>query len=961
MNIAEKPDKLKHDIEVKSDLIVSAIRYSSPVGKPYGYQNGTVIKGKNHRPPEATGETLAFKTFDEFADWRKLLTPDYILVSGTFDNVVCGVPVVYKGDERPGEVSASKAYLHHRELPGILIIDVDFKDADEVAGLHLGGGQPYKTHEAALEVLSTILPEGDHCALMIGWSTSSNLFIGAVQVKGTGGIRIYIPVTDASQIPRLLEIMQRRSWLHGEGWAFVDKAGGFQERSFVDLALARTTQPDFAAPDLKDSLTQDREWKVYDGAYLDPSNVPSLTPKEETEYRQARDAVKEELAPAMAAQKMLRLEEKTDELVKSGVKRTRAKAAAIQLLDHGVLFPIGSVIFDDGTEASIKELLTNGSDHDGKTCLDPVEPDYNDGASVAKYYWNEGQRPGFHSYAHGSRWYEIKYDADSLKELIEGADKDEIVRGFALCQIDDAIEYAQLEAMAARALQLGSAREPLRKSIKEQIIQMRGTTPVDGSSADDDEAVLDPNEPTVIAEKFLRSRFTEGQTQTLVEHFDDFHDFNGTHYEEVRATEIRAALYEYLMQANKRTNDGLVPFNPKMNAVTEVLDAVKSKVHISSRRNPPFWIDGRQTPVPDELLVASNGLLNIPSGELLPHDASLFSLNSLAYAYDVNAPEPEKFFEFLDDLFGEDEQSRDLLQEMFGYILSGASSLQKILMIVGPKRSGKGTLGRVLVELVGAANSCSPRLESLGGRFGLQPLIGKKLCYMSDVRLDGLAKQQTIAENLLRISGEDDVNAERKNRSDWFGRLPIRFMMLSNMVPRIADPSGALAGRFSMLVLKNSFFGREDPQLTNKLLAELPGILLWALEGWARLKKQGHFTVPASSADAVVSLERLTSPVMAFLDDECVIEPETEVPVDALFLCWKHWNEDQNRKFPGSKESFCRDVYAAASGVSKIRKRLGNSRPYHFRGIRLRNAQDGMDNDEASEEIDARPTGFWVR
>ena len=71
---------------------------------------------------------------------------------------------------------------------------------------------------------------------------------------------------------------------------------------------------------------------------------------------------------------------------------------------------------------------------------------------------------------------------------------------------------------------------------------------------------------------------------------------------------------------------------------------------------------------------------------------------------------------------------------------------------------------------------------------------------VNDIFRDYQAKQATIAENLLRISGEDDVNVERKNRVDWFGRLPSRFLMLSNLVPRVVDPSGALSGRFVMHV-----------------------------------------------------------------------------------------------------------------------------------------------------------------
>ena len=257
-------------------------------------------------------------------------------------------------------------------------------------------------------------------------------------------------------------------------------------------------------------------------------------------------------------------------------------------------------------------------------------------------------------------------------------------------------------------------------------------------------------------------------------------------------------------------------------------------------------------------------------------------------------------------------------------------------MIIGPKRSGKGTLGRVLVELVGAANVCSPSLGSFSNAFPLQPLIGKKFALMSDVRLSATADQKAITEHMLRVSGEDDVNVTRKNKTDWTGRLAVRFMLLTNEVPRLADASGALAGRFIPLVLTNSFFGREDTELTDKLLTELPGILLWALEGWVRLSKQGRFTVPKSSRETTESLERLTSPIKAFVDDRCVVGDDKRVPVDALYAAWKNWSITEGRMYPGTKESFGRDLHAAVPGVRKTRPYINEKRVYCYEGIGLR-------------------------
>ena len=90
---------------------------------------------------------------------------------------------------------------------------------------------------------------------------------------------------------------------------------------------------------------------------------------------------------------------------------------------------------------------------------------------------------------------------------------------------------------------------------------------------------------------------------------------------------------------------------------------------------------------------------------------------------------------FLDDLWPYDPEAVSTLQEIIGYCLTLDTRQQKLFMIVGPKRSGKGTIGRVQTALLGRANVCGPTLASFGTNFGLAPLIGKQLAIISDARL----------------------------------------------------------------------------------------------------------------------------------------------------------------------------------------------------------------------------------
>ena len=195
----------------------------------------------------------------------------------------------------------------------------------------------------------------------------------------------------------------------------------------------------------------------------------------------------------------------------------------------------------------------------------------------------------------------------------------------------------------------------------------------------------------------------------------------------------------------------------------------------------------------------------------------------LPYLPDIGIP--ARWNQFLWDIFEADIQSIALLQEWFGYTLTSDTRQQKMLLILGPKRSGKGTIASVLQSLIGDSLVAAPTLGSLTTHFGLSPLIGKTLAVISDARLSNRPDKAIVVERLLSISGEDLQTIDRKNREHVSLQLPTRFMMLTNELPNLGDSSGALASRYLVLHLTRSYFGNEDHGLRDALKSELPGDL----------------------------------------------------------------------------------------------------------------------------------------
>lgn len=448
--------------------------------------------------------------------------------------------------------------------------------------------------------------------------------------------------------------------------------------------------------------------------------------------------------------------------------------------------------------------------------------------------------------------------------------------------------------------------------------------------------VLDPNDPYRTARR-LKDELLPDAIHTN----DDWLAWREGAYRDVEDDTVKSMLWSELDASFVRVKrDDSFEFErlkPSRTRVGEVLAAMQGLAHRPvSSVVPPVWLDG-QGPSPFEIVACRNGLLHVPSGELLPATPRFFTRQALDIDFEPDAPVPTEWLRFVDQVFS-DKQAVELLQDWFGYLLLPDVSQQKILLMVGPTRSGKGVTQRVITQLVGAGNTCNPKSGSLGsGNVGtLQPLIGKTVAFISDARFGGRSDKHAITETLLTISGGDPVTIDRKHKEAWSGMLPTRFVMLSNELPSLKDNSPALANRFIPLIFRESFLGREDHGLADRIVgSELPGVLNWALDGWRRLRERGRFVMPDVSRDAISEILELGSPAAHFLRDLCVVEPGRQIEKPILFEAYVTWCR-KNEMHYGDLSHFARDIIAASNNqVRSKRGSVGGRRVNQFEGVDL--------------------------
>lgn len=493
----------------------------------------------------------------------------------------------------------------------------------------------------------------------------------------------------------------------------------------------------------------------------------------------------------------------------------------------------------------------------------------------------------------------------------------------------------------AQLLRQRAHHAPATSTGKTRAAGKAGAQPKAKPAANDNgAAIFSKANPYRTAIALADTHWTNNGCRALHHRIDGWFQYTGKRYEPRDVLEVRAQLWQHLDAALCYSGKGeqmeLVPFSPKSSDVNNVADALGSHLFLRAGEiGRDCWLENVYGWDAHDVIAMQNGLLHLPTGAMAPHDPRFFSQTVLTFDYASDAPEPVNWLAMLRAQWAENPQAIECLQEYMGCMLAGDTRYHKALQLIGPRRSGKGTIARVMTQLMGGAENCpAPRLSQFGDRFGLACLLGKRAAVVADARLSGKADKQEIIASLLAITGEDSIDIDRKHRDSVSARLAVLLVICSNEMLHLPDASGALASRFLTLGTTQSFYGREDHDLDRKLSAELPGIFNWAVRGLRRLRANGRFTEPDSSVEAREEMTDLGSPVQAFVREMCVLEPTRWIATEDLFAAYECWAAP--RRHTVIDLAVFGKALKSAHGIQKARPRVGGSRAQVYQGIALR-------------------------
>jgi putative DNA primase/helicase len=305
------------------------------------------------------------------------------------------------------------------------------------------------------------------------------------------------------------------------------------------------------------------------------------------------------------------------------------------------------------------------------------------------------------------------------------------------------------------------------------------------------------------------------------------------------------------------------------------------------------------------LLNVSNGVVNLSTGELVPHDPEQrMTLQCVASFYPGEpAPKFERFLQRVQP----DPDMRAYLQRVAGYAATGLTNEQVFFLLTGKGANGKSVWQEVVAHVLGTYSQTMPvetlTASSVDGRIpnDVARMAGKRYLVASETK----AGKSLDEQRLKQLTGGDSVTA-RYMRGEWFEFRPVGKLQLStNHLPRMSDDA-ATWRRIHLIPWPVTIPPEErDGYLKDTLIREeANGILAWIVEGALAWHAMG-LAPPAAMREALTQYQEDEDVVGQFVS-ECL----DEVPplpgaagrdVASIYQTYAGWARREGHPVPGQR------------------------------------------------------------
>lgn len=338
---------------------------------------------------------------------------------------------------------------------------------------------------------------------------------------------------------------------------------------------------------------------------------------------------------------------------------------------------------------------------------------------------------------------------------------------------------------------------------------------------------------------------------------------------------------------------------------SEAVRYIRARCHVERHE----W--GR---VKDHEVACLNGVVDVMTRKIRAHRAADYLENVIPWNY-RSAATSQTLQDYLSSCFGDtDTQRPAALQTFAGYCLASHSKLKKALVLEGPGNTGKSQFVLMLKELVGAEFTASLSVEEMDDPVARAVLVGKRLNVLTELRAEAIIKDGGFK---TLVSTGDPVSVNPKYGHPFMYVSTAKHVIATNNLPNVNDRTDATFARLYIVPFDRPIpKAEQDRDLLSKLVAEMEGVLSWAIEGARMLiNLGGEFPDVDLAQERLVQMREEANPVAAFVRQEMIAEVGTATPINELARAFNAWH--------GGKKLDLRQVsrmLRAAFGVDVVGK-----------------------------------------
>ncbi len=307
---------------------------------------------------------------------------------------------------------------------------------------------------------------------------------------------------------------------------------------------------------------------------------------------------------------------------------------------------------------------------------------------------------------------------------------------------------------------------------------------------------------------------------------------------------------------------------------------------------PPIGDTGDTWDTDPWLLGAQNGVIDLRTGALrVAHPDDRITMR-VRVAYDAAAPCP-LWEKTIREIFADNGPLIAYAQRALGYSLTGDCREECLFFCWGDGANGKGTLMNTFAWIVGdyADNLSATALEQMQRNAGnatpeLAKLPGKRFLTASEF---GEASRLNEAR-IKALTGRDPITARPLYGAEFTFPLVAKIWLATNARPAVRDDSEGFWRRMQMIPFTQSFTGREDRQLKDRLRDEAPGILAWAVRGCLTWQREGLLP-PAAVLTATKTYRDENDPLTPFIEARCVVTDRAHCRSLDLYRAYGAWGD----------------------------------------------------------------------